>query len=159
MDGLRHDPFVVRNIVYGVQDSLFSTSGVVVGTALAGLGRRDIVVTGAILVLVEALSMSFGAFVSEDSFIRTAGGSASTGRVATYAAVMFASYVAAGLIPLLPFLLDLDPAWKYSIAATLVAIFGLMMAVERRPAKASVLTGVGAIILGVSIVVGRAFNV
>lgn len=149
------DPFVVRNLVYGVEDSLLSTTGVVVGVSFAGLSRREIIVTGLVLVLVEALSMSFGSFVSEDSFMEASDIQHTPGKVFQYALIMFFSYVLAGLVPLIPFILDVHGAWKYSVGLAIGALFCLILAVQKKPRKAAAVAGVGAVILGASISAGR----
>jgi VIT1/CCC1 family predicted Fe2+/Mn2+ transporter len=158
------DPFFVRNLVYGVEDSLISTTGVVVGVAWSGLARRDIIVTGLILVLVEALSMSFGAFVSEDAFMSHDGTRqpASPTKIVGYAAVMLVSYALAGLIPLAPFLLGAKNAWRYSVGLAVVALVALVFlaqpkerGVKKRALKAGALASVGTLILAISIGAGR----
>lgn len=152
------DPFFVRNLVYGIEDSLISTTGVIVGTSLAGLGNRDIIVTGVILVLVEALSMSFGAFLSEDSFMKSADIQHTPQDLSKYAAVMFLSYVIAGLVPLLPFMLMKSNAWPYSIALALISLFGLVAAIQKSLKTAGIYAGVGGLIMAVSIAAGRALQ-
>ena len=152
------DPFFVRNVVYGLQDSLFSTTGVVVGTSLAGLSHREVIVTGLILVLVEALSMSFGAFVSEESFTKKASIEKTPWEVSQYAIAMLVSYLLAGIVPLLPFIFKMENAWKYSIGLALACIFALIYTIERSPGKASLLTGIGAAIMGASIGAGQALK-
>lgn len=161
------DPFFVRNLVYGVEDSLISTTGVVVGVAWAGMARRDIIVTGLILVLVEALSMSFGAFVSDDAFMShdTAREPASPKKLAGYAGVMLVSYALAGLVPLAPFLLGADHAWRYSVVLAVAALAALVFltqpkerGVKKRALKAGALASIGTLILAISIGAGRLFN-
>ncbi len=62
----RDDSFI-RNFVFGVEDSLVSTVGLLSGIAVAGIGRSDIVVTGVVLISVEVFSMGVGSFLSERS--------------------------------------------------------------------------------------------
>lgn len=158
------DPFFVRNLVYGVEDSLISTTGVVVGVAWSGLAPREVVVTGLILVLVEALSMSFGAFVSEDAFMDHDAGRppAPPRQIARYAGVMFVSYAAAGLVPLAPFLMGARHAWRYSVALAVLCLLCLVFltqpkerAASARAKKAGLLAAVGTLILSISIGAGR----
>lgn len=60
----------IREIVFGLEDSLVSTIGVVAGIA-AGTGNQQIVIlSGIVLVVVEALSMSAGSFLSSQSHHR-----------------------------------------------------------------------------------------
>ncbi len=60
----------IREIVFGLEDSLVSTIGVVAGIA-AGTGDQKIVIlSGTVLVVVEALSMAAGSFLSSQSHHR-----------------------------------------------------------------------------------------
>lgn len=57
----------IREIVFGLEDSLVSTIGVVAGIA-AGTGSHQIIIlSGLVLVVVEALSMSAGSYLSSQS--------------------------------------------------------------------------------------------
>ena len=58
---------IIRNFTFGVEDSLVSTVGLLAGIALAGVGRETIVVTGLVLIFVEAFSMGVGSLLSEQS--------------------------------------------------------------------------------------------
>lgn len=152
------DPFFVRNLVYGIEDSLVSTTGVVAGVALAGFTVQHVVVTGSIVVLVEALSMAFGSFVAEDAFIKTAGLHYTPIDVAKYAAVMFASYAAAGVVPLAPFLLRLQAAWAWSIGLAMVALYALLHTFQAKPKKAALQTGIGGVIMWLGMLAGGAMK-
>ena len=50
-----------RNFIFGVEDSLVSTVGLLSGVAIAGVPSRTILLTGVVLILVEAFSMAAGA--------------------------------------------------------------------------------------------------
>lgn len=147
-----NDPFFVRNLVYGVEDSLISTSGVVVGMSMAGMSHHAIVITGAILVFVESLSMAFGSFISEDSFMLTSNTKHTWKDVIKYSAVMLGSYVLAGLIPMLPFLLNVPDAWQWSVVGTLLALFGLIYGYKKKTQDALVLTSIAGFILTLTII-------
>jgi hypothetical protein len=152
------DPFFVRNLVYGVQDSLVSTGGVTIGVALAGFERTHILTTGIILVIVESLSMAYGSFIAEDNFMARAGMKHEPKNVLKYAAVMFASYMIAGGISLAPFFFDVDHAVVWACAVTLTALFALLYWFQRRAKKAAALTAIGAVILGISVLAGDAMK-
>ena len=151
---LLDDSFFWRNLVYGVEDSLLSTTGLVVGIAMAGMPRRAILVTGAILVLVEAMSMAFGAFVSESTFVEKSQ-IAAPHRLRVYATVMFVAYCVAGLIPMLPFAFDVAAPVAWSVALSMSSLFGMMLVAHHTPRRAAGITAVGCVILGISIGVGR----
>src|SRR3989338_1454011 len=55
----------VRTFVFGVEDSLVSTVGPLSGVALAGASRNTILLSGSILIFVEAFSMGVGSLLSE----------------------------------------------------------------------------------------------
>ena len=51
------------SFIFGVEDSLVSTVGLLSGVAVAGVTRTDIFITGIILIFVEAFSMGVGNFL------------------------------------------------------------------------------------------------
>lgn len=57
----------MREIVFGLEDSLVSTLGAVTGVAVGSGDRYVIVLSGLVLVAVEAISMSAGSFLSTQS--------------------------------------------------------------------------------------------
>ncbi len=57
----------IRELVFGLEDSLVSTLGVVVGIAAGVADTRVVILSGVVLVVVEAVSMSAGSFLSSKS--------------------------------------------------------------------------------------------
>jgi len=119
----------LRNFIFGVEDSLVSTVGLLSGIAISGMSPKDIFITGLILICVEAISMSAGSFLSESSaeeFETNKDGA--TKRSYTAALVMFVSYFISGFIPLIPYLLFTGPvAFLSSIGVSIVALTFLGM--------------------------------
>ncbi len=117
----------LRNFTFGVEDSLISTVGVLSGVAAAGEDTITIVLTGLILISVEAFSMAIGSLLTEqttDEF--AAHREISLSHEVPAALTMFFSYFISGLLPLSPYLLfPLDLAFFFSIAVSLLALFGL----------------------------------
>lgn len=112
----------LRNFIFGVEDSLVSTVGLLSGVAIAGMPRESIFLTGVVLVFVEAFSMAAGSFLSETSAEEYAhNGSAKGTRSARAGAVMFASYFVAGFIPLFPYV-----AWERAAAFPLSILFSIL---------------------------------
>lgn len=115
------------NFTFGVEDSLVSTVGLVSGIAAGGLKADAILLTGLVLVCVESLSMGVGSFLSDQSaeesekhkeisFTKSLPG----------ALTMFISYLLAGMIPLIPYMmLPLFSALTVSIGLTGVSLFAL----------------------------------
>ena len=115
----------VRNFIFGVEDSLVSTVGLVSGVAVAGVDRSTVMLTGLVLIVVEALSMGVGSLLAESStqeFVFRKGKSL---KLPIFGGlVMFVSYFVAGFIPLAPYaFLAVDQAFPLSIAVSLVALF------------------------------------
>jgi len=117
----------VRNFVFGVEDSLVSTVGLLSGVAIAGLPKTDIIITGVVLIFVEAFSMGIGALLSE-----RAAGEYVTHRTEPITKsfqngfIMFGSYFVSGFIPLAPYLFFRE-SWAVlgSIIISLIALFVL----------------------------------
>ncbi len=114
----------VRSLVFGGEDSLVSTVGLLSGVAAAGVVKADIILTGVVLIFVEALSMAVGSFLSENSAEEYLVKSELPLRQSiTAGTIMFGSYFILGFIPLLPYLLwSVATAFPASIAAALLAL-------------------------------------
>lgn len=150
----------IRNFIFGVEDSLVSTVGLVSGVAIGGLSKSTILLTGIVLIFVEAFSMGVGSFLSEHSTEQVARQSEKPLEHSIVGGViMFVSYFVAGIIPLAPYLLtDPNVALPISIVLSLIALAGLGIAAARLTgAKVSsevlkmVIIGGIAIALGVGI--------
>lgn len=117
----------LRNFVFGVEDSLVSTVGLLSGIAISGMEREDIITTGLILILVEAISMSAGSFLSESSAEEYETRTESlTKRSYLSAFIMFLSYFISGFVPLAPyFLYEGSTAFLASIGVSVGALFVL----------------------------------
>lgn len=116
-----------RNFVFGVEDGLVSTVGLLSGVAIAGVARETIILTGLILILVEGFSMAVGSFLSESSEEDyRAQAQVAHGRAEASGAVMFVSYLVAGFIPLAPYLIFSGvTAIAASVVFSFVALFAL----------------------------------
>jgi VIT1/CCC1 family predicted Fe2+/Mn2+ transporter len=151
----------IRNFVFGVEDSLVSTGGVLTGIAFAGVSKSTILLTGIVVIFVEAFSMGAGSFLSEHSVQGYEQGSHQPfGSSFAGGVVMFFSYFVAGFITLTPYLIwEPHIAIKVSVIAALVALFilGLIIA---RISKVNMLKEafkmviVGGIAMGLGILVG-----
>ena len=114
----------LRNLVFGVEDGLVSTVGLLSGIAIAGVDRETIFLTGVVLIFVEAFSMAAGSFLSEASVEEMGGGVDDTRGSLAAGLVMFISYFTAGLVPLLPYLFfDVTSAFGLSVVCSVIALF------------------------------------
>lgn len=116
----------IRNFTFGVEDSLVSTVGLLAGIAVAGMGRSSIIVTGLVLIFVEAFSMAIGSLISERSVEEYESKNANMVQPVRASVIMFFSYVIAGVIPLAPYVAYVGyPAIAGSVLLSLFALFVL----------------------------------
>lgn len=129
----------IRNFVFGVEDSLVSTVGLLSGVAIAGVPRETIFLTGAVLIFVEAISMAAGSFLSESSAEEFEKKSkVSSSRALIDAVIMFVSYFLSGFVPLAPYIfLQTKEAFVFSNVLSLLALF-LLGAVGARLSRMSI---------------------
>ena len=151
----------LRNFVFGAEDGLVSTVGLLAGVSFAGLGSRYIIVSGIILILVEALSMAAGAYISEDSSVDIITDGKKNSNLIYDSVVMFFSYLLIGLIPLLPYIFigDTRVAFYWSLGSTLLALFSLGLFKGYFLGKPLLLNafkiaGIGSVVVGIAVVVG-----
>lgn len=156
----------MRNIIFGIEDSLAATVGLLSGIAAEHVPYQTILLTGFVYIFVEAFSMGIGSFLSEESAQEYEEKRTVTSmRAASGGVVMFISCVVAGFIPILPYLvLPFEYAMPGSIVLSLLVLALLGYAQARLSKKPIwprvlriVLLGGTAILVG--IVVGKIFGV
>jgi len=154
----------LRNFVFGAEDGLVSTVGLLSGVSFAGLASREVILSGVILIMVEAISMAAGVYVSEDSEKEL--DPTEKENEWNDAGVMFLSYVLIGLIPLLPYIAiaNTTVAFYWSVIASLVALFcvGLFKGffVHSHPLKAALkMTAIGAVVIAVAVFIGTLIKI
>jgi len=125
MSSKQSSAIYVRSFIFGVEDSLSSTVGLLAGIASAGAEQATIILTGVVLIAVEAFSMAVGTFLSERSAEEFVEHHDLPIRYPLIGStIMFFSYLISGLIPLGPYIrYSGDDAFWISIIATLMSLF------------------------------------
>lgn len=125
MGKIRNLGELMRSATFGVQDSLVSTVGLISGVAAGGMEKKMIVLSGIVLILVEAISMGFGElFSAEIASEVNDHKEASVGKFIPSAVVMFVCYLAAGLVPIFPYLIfDKTEAFWWSNIFSVTGLF------------------------------------
>lgn len=115
----------LRNIIFGISDSLVSTVGLLAGIDVSGTTRQIIILTGIVYAFVEAFSMAVGSFLSEESVEAYEMKNGQVGGNAVNASiVMFVTFVLAAFIPIVPYLLfSVAAALWVSITLSILALF------------------------------------
>ncbi|MFA7284868.1 MAG: VIT1/CCC1 transporter family protein [Candidatus Absconditabacterales bacterium] len=97
--------------VYGGIDGVITTFAVVAGSAGANLDTRIIIILGLANLLADGLSMAVGCFLSSGRDDRM-----------MQAFVTYVSFLAVGLVPLLPYMLGYSAGFGLSIICTAIGM-------------------------------------
>ena len=139
----------LRNLIFGAEDSIVSTVGVLFGIAsVQEYSTKQVLIVGLVLIVVEALSMGVGSFLSESSAKEQDSNTLMnpvldgiimffsylfTGFVivAPYATlpIQFAKYVSVGFAVTLLFLLGFSPKKSVKSAFRMVLVAGTALVV------------------------------
>jgi VIT1/CCC1 family predicted Fe2+/Mn2+ transporter len=141
---------LVRTIVFGVEDSVVSTVGLLSGVAVGNLDKPAIIMTGFILICVEAFSMGVGSFLSEssaDDYLEH--GNSSVRIPIVDAVIMCFSYLVAGFIVLSPYVaFSVTTALYVSVAVSLAILFMLGFSSSRFSGTNVVRGGIRMVVVG-----------
>jgi len=113
----------LRSIVFGLQDGLVSTTGVVVGVSVAVADSHFILLSAFVTIAVEALSMATGQYLSEKS-VHDLPNNHHRDNLLSGSLFMFFSYLAGGIVPIIPIMLGYLPFTPFlSIYFAFVGLF------------------------------------
>ena len=113
-----------RSAIFGFQDALVSTTGVVVGVATGSQDKNTVVLAGLVTIIVESMSMGAGQYLSEKSVHQLDGRHRDSPIL--NGLIMFFSYFIAGLIPVLSVIVfHLNLAIPSAIVSSLIGLFTL----------------------------------
>lgn len=122
-------PAYLRAAVYGANDGIITTYAVVAGAAGAGLAPSIVIILGGANVVADGLSMGLGDFLGESSQRQV--DSKKFGHPVWHTGVItFLAFITAGLLPLMPFFIELlginyltEYRFLWSSLATGLALF------------------------------------
>jgi vacuolar iron transporter family protein len=121
----------VRELIYGANDGIITTFAVVAGVAGGGLSLRVVLIIGAANLFADGLSMAAGNYRSirsHESVLEAQALPQEEASPLRHAAATFIAFVAAGTLPLLPYILPsvggID-RFALSIALTFSGMFGI----------------------------------
>lgn len=159
-----HEDYL-RSGLFGIQDGLVSTTGVVVGIS-AGIENKAIVILAALVaVTVEASSMAAGQYSSEKAVHQMDKTGKHTDSLTVGALVMFFGYLLGGIVPIIPTILfDQSQARVIAIVAAFIGLFALGYIkghiVGHKPLRSAIeLFVIGAIATTIGLIVGYVFKI
>jgi VIT1/CCC1 family predicted Fe2+/Mn2+ transporter len=113
------------DLVYGANDGIITTFAVVSGVVGASLSERVIVILGLSNLVADGLSMGASNYLARRSYVEAE----LAGRIvaARHGVATLLGFVAAGVIPLLAYLVPLDSDVRFPVAIGLAAaaLFGV----------------------------------
>lgn len=119
----------IRDLVYGANDGIITTFAVVAAAAGGALTAKAVLIVGIANLIADGLSMGVGNYLSIRSHESARAAQdlpEEEAHPARHGAATMAAFVAAGVMPLLPYMILQDP-WSqfvWSVVFTLTAMFG-----------------------------------
>ncbi len=126
----------LKPAVFGANDGIITTFAVVAGVAGAGLSTRIVIILGIANMVADGISMAVGDYLgerSEKKYLQQQNGGKIPSQLWKTGIVTFLAFVAAGTLPLLPYLLG---------------VFGIHFPVERLFAASILATGLALFFVG-----------
>lgn len=159
-----HEDYL-RSGLFGIQDGLVSTTGVVVGISTGVEDKAIIILASLVAVTVEASSMAAGQYSSEKAVHQMDKTGKHTDSLIVGATVMFFGYLLGGIAPIIPTVLLNQPEAR--VAAIIFAFVGLFLLgylkghfVKVKPLRSAIeLFIIGALATTIGLVVGYIFRV
>ena len=120
----------IRDLVYGANDGIITTFAVVAGVAGGALSHAAVLIVGVANLAADGFSMGVGNFLSiraHESAREAENLPEEEARPARHGLATFVAFVAAGSIPLSPYVLPgtAEHRFAWSAAATLAALFAV----------------------------------
>ena len=154
----------LQSAMFGFNDALVSTTGVIVGISTGTGNKQVVILAGVVTILVEALSMGSGQYLSSNS-AHQLDRSDSFKVPLISGLIMFGAYFLAGLVPLLsiiifPMSYSRDIAIVAALSCLLVLGYAKGRIVKVPPIRSAVeVLIIGGITTAIGIIAGNIFSV
>ena len=159
-----HEDYL-RSLMFGLQDGIVSTTGVVVGISIGVSSKEIIVLAALVAVMVEASSMAAGQYSSEKAVHQMDKTGSHTDNLYIGALIMFIAYLMGGSFSIVPIIVfDQPVARVFAVASAFIGLFiiGYIKGylVEHKPLRSAVeLFIIGSVATTVGVVIGYLFKV
>jgi len=118
------DEEYLRSILFGFEDSLISTTGLIAGISIGSDNNKFVILAVVVSIAIEAVSMGVGEYLSDDSVKDLDKLKRNKDNPLLSGFLMLISYIFAGMIPLLPALfIPFPTSLMLSIVFAFIAFF------------------------------------
>jgi predicted membrane protein (TIGR00267 family) len=118
------DQEYLRSILFGIEDSLISTTGLIAGISVGSNNNKFVILAVVVSITIEAVSMGVGEYLSDDTVKDLDKLKRNKDNPLLSGCLMFISYIFAGMIPLLPALfISFPTSLIISIIFAFIAFF------------------------------------
>lgn len=155
----------LRSVLFGIEDSLVSTTGLIAGISVGSSNTKFILLAGSVAICIEALSMGVSEFLSDDAVQELDKIKRHRDNPFLSGTLMLVSYFLAGLVPLAPMIFAPFPmSLGISVIAALICLF-LLGYIKGRLLHIHPLTGalkfliIGGVTTIIGILVGMTFKI
>ena len=115
----------LRSILFGIEDSLISTTGLIAGISVGSDNNKLVILAGIVGITIEAVSMGAGEYLSDDALQDLDKIKRHKDSPLLSGFLMLISYFMAGFIPLAPVILVPFP--KSLVFSVIFALMGLFL--------------------------------
>ncbi len=154
----------LRSVIFGVEDSLVSTTGLIAGLSVGADNKRIVLLGGLVAIIVEAVSMGAGEYLSDDAVSELDKIKRHKERPLISGFLMLVSYFLAGMVPLLPVIfINYPKSLWFSVGLAFAGLF-LLGYLKSKLLGTSALRGgfkiliIGGIATAFGVVVGSIFK-
>lgn len=114
----------LRSILFGIEDSLVSTTGLVAGISIGADSKSIVLLAGFVGVAIEAVSMGAGEYLSDDAVKDLNRHRDERSNPLVSGLYMLVSYFVVGFIPIAPFMFLESPySLIVSVTSALISLF------------------------------------
>lgn len=144
----------LRSIMFGIENSLISTVGLIAGTSIGTSNKHFVILSAAVAIVIEAVAMGVGEYLSDDAVQDLDKLKRHRDNPLLSGWLMMAAGTLAGLVPLLPMIFLNNPAALItSILLALLVLFLLGYVKGRALGAHTFRSGLKILVIGGSAVV------
>ena len=142
----------LRDAVFSANDGLITTFAIVAGSSGASLSSNIVVILGLVNLVADGISMASGSYLgvkSELEYEGAEGDHAHDGDSPLKHAIMtFATFILVGILPLVPYVFNIEPKFLLSIIIVAISLFFIGASRSSITKKSFIRSGIEVFLIG-----------